>query len=58
MAVSERVRLIKAIEYIAEYIEHADIISDPDSDRCDLHPDSLYEELFALEKYLAMKGRK
>lgn len=58
MAVSERVRLIKAIEYIADYIEHNDLISDPETDRCDLHPDSLYEELFALERYLARKGRK
>lgn len=58
MAVSERVKLIKAAELIAEYIESSDIVSDPDSDRCDLSAGSLYEQIMAFEKYLALKGKK
>ena len=58
MAVSERVKLIKAAELIAKYIESSDIVSDPDSDRCDLSADSLYEQIMAFEKYLGMKGQR
>lgn len=58
MAMSERVKLLKAAEAIIEYIEGNDVATDPLSDRCDLSADSLYEQLMAFEKYLAVKGQK